>query len=96
MPWTDKYGWAECHLRLPTQHSKVTLKVSFLKSQYVFIHLLMIPAIVKIYFAILSAFVSSEIIIKNSAISNMCYLFCALLALNSKDTDFQNISTVNF
>ena len=48
MPRTDKYGGAECHLRLPTQHSKVTLKVSFLKFQYVFIYLLMTPAIVKL------------------------------------------------
>lgn len=71
MPGTDKYGRAECHLRLPTQHSKVTLKVSFLKFQYVFIYLRMIPAIVKVYFAILSAFISSEIIIENTRINNI-------------------------
>ena len=31
----------------------------------------MIPAIVKVYFAILSAFISSEIIIENTRINNI-------------------------
>lgn len=55
MPGTNKHGWAECHIRLPTQHSKVTLKVSFLKSQFVFIHLLTISVIVKFCYLLLLA-----------------------------------------